>query len=329
MIGGRAGSPNCEADSHTSGRDQEERTTTDPITGKGTEDGSSVVEDVENTVDQGLGGSSGDSDTFENRVEVVGHQTVARPLREKGDADDDQHTSLVALADKEGLEAAALVGFLLELQGGLDLFAFVSSQGVRIVATAVVLDDDSPGFLLSSLVHEPSGRFEDQQDEGNLKGNQRMLERQYCRTYLDDTGQTLQDGRNSPRPVVVDSERAVCGPRGNDRTKVPRRVVERGQGSSMSRERKLGDQKRGGGASETETETDEASRADEHADVLSASLDTDTDEHDDGTAEDGPSSTEAITSVGSEGKSANTTDGLCRSQLVASTKKLKHIPEWR
>lgn len=88
----------------------------------------------------------------------------------------------------------------------------------------------------------------------------------------------------------------------------------------MSRERKLSDQKRGGGASETETETNEASCADEHADVLSASLDTDTNEHDDGTAEDGPSSTEAITSVGSEGKSANTTDGLCRSQLVASTK---------
>lgn len=78
----------------------------------------------------------------------------------------------------------------------------------------------------------------------------------------------------------------------------------------MGRERKFGNQKRGGGASETESETNEGTSANEHADVLGAGLDAHTDKHEDRTHEDSLSSTHAIASVGSEGKGADTTDRL-------------------
>jgi hypothetical protein len=78
----------------------------------------------------------------------------------------------------------------------------------------------------------------------------------------------------------------------------------------VGRERKLGDQKRGGGASKTETETDERSSANEHADVLGSGLDGDTDKHDHGTKEDGLSSADTIAKVGSKGEGADTTDRL-------------------
>ena len=82
----------------------------------------------------------------------------------------------------------------------------------------------------------------------------------------------------------------------------------------MSRERKLRNEKRGGSTRETETETDETSSTDKHANVLSTSLNADTDQHDDGTTENRPSSTKAVASVGSKGKSADTTDRLFASQ---------------
>jgi hypothetical protein len=169
VINGGARSPNGERHSHTGGRDQEQRTTTDPVDGESTEDGSSIVEDVEDTVDQGLGGSGVDSDTVKNRVQVVGYQTVSGPLGEEGNSDDDQHSSLVTLADKERLEAAAPVGFLFDLQGGLDFFTFVGSQGVHLVTATVVLDDHSASLVLLSLVHEPSRRLGNEQNESDLE----------------------------------------------------------------------------------------------------------------------------------------------------------------
>jgi hypothetical protein len=101
-------------------------------------------------------------------------------------------------------------------------------------------------------------------------------------------------------------------------SEVPRAVVERGQRASVGRERKLGDQKRGGSASETETETDERSSADEHADVLGRGLNGDTDKHDHGTQEDGLSSANTIAKVGRKGEGADTTDGLQKRSAPSS-----------
>lgn len=329
LVNGGASGPDAEADGHSRGGDQEQGSTSDSVAHQGAKDGGTVVVDVEDTVNQGLGFRVGDSDTDENLGEVVGNQTVTGPLGEEGDGDDDQHSPLVALADKERLEAAAVVGFLFDLQGVPDLFEFVGGQRVRLVTSAMVLDENFAGSFLSTLVHQPTGRLGDGEDECNLGKGQQGSSSCSDATDLQDTGKTLQEGRDSPRPVVVDSEGTVCGPGGDDGTEVPRTVVERSQGASVGREGQLGNQERSGGTCETETETDDTSSGDEHADVLRSCLDGHTDKHDAGTHEDGHPTTESVACKGHKRKGKNATDRLRRSQTNDCATRHDGLPEWR
>lgn len=109
----------------------------------------------------------------------------------------------------------------------------------------MVLGDDAGSLLLLAMVDEPSGRFRDQVNKEEL----------------EDGGETLEQGRYSPRPRVVDAESAKGGPGGDDGAKIPRRVVERSELSTVGREGQLSDEDGGGQARKSETETNEESSA--------------------------------------------------------------------
>lgn len=97
----------------------------------------------------------------------------------------------------------------------------------------------------------------------------------------------------------------------------------------MGGEGQLGDQERGGGTGETETETDDTSSGDEHADVLCSCLNGDTDKHDARTEEDGHPTTEFVACKGHKGKRKNATDRLRRSQTNDCETRHDGLPEWR
>ena len=61
------------------------------------DDGSTVVVDLEDTVDEQLLSLTSDSDTVENFGEVVRDDTVTRPLREESESDDDPHSLEITL----------------------------------------------------------------------------------------------------------------------------------------------------------------------------------------------------------------------------------------
>ena len=81
---------------HTrSGRD-EQQTTTQTLDHERCKTRPEEVPDLEDTVDEELSGRVCDANAIEHLVEVVRHKTIARPLREEGDGNNDPETLKVA-----------------------------------------------------------------------------------------------------------------------------------------------------------------------------------------------------------------------------------------
>lgn len=236
-----------EENGHSDGTGQEQESSSESVDHHGTKDGGGVVGELQDSVDEGSGLGLGDTDRDEDRVQVVRDETVTGPLGEEGDGDNDPHPLQVTPALEQAEPGRALRSLLLKLDGGLALVELVLGERVRSVSGTVPLDEEIHGTLLLAIVDVPSRRFGDHEDEDDL----------------NHRGETLQEGGDSPRPSVVDSESSVGGPGGDDGTEVPGRVVQRGQGSTVGRERQLGDQEGSGGTGERETESDEATRMSE------------------------------------------------------------------
>jgi hypothetical protein len=233
-----------EEDGHSDSTGQEQESSSESVDHHGTEDGGGVVSELQDSVDEGSGLGLGDTDRDEDRVQVVRDETVTGPLGEEGDGDNDPHPLQVTPTLEQAEPARALSGFPLEVDGGLAFVEFVLGKRVRSVPSTVVLDEEVHSTLFLAVVDVPSGRLGDQEDEDDL----------------EHRGETLQEGGDSPGPSVGDSESSVGGPGGDDRTEVPGRVVERGQGSTVGRERQLGDQEGSSGTGESETKPDKAMR---------------------------------------------------------------------
>lgn len=122
----------------------------------------------------------------------------------------------------------------------------------------------------------------------------------------------VEDMRKVPLEVrsTLAKGDSLGSPGGDDRAEVPGRVVQRGDGRTVGGVGKLSDEKRRGETSPGETETDETTGGNEHADVLGSSLDSGSADHDEGAEEDSPATAKDIGEVGGEGKTDNTTDRL-------------------
>ena len=81
-VSGRADGLHDEEDKHADVGGDEEGSSADTVAEETSDDGNSEIVDLEDTVDQVLDGDVGDADGVEHLVEVVGDETVTRPLRE-------------------------------------------------------------------------------------------------------------------------------------------------------------------------------------------------------------------------------------------------------
>ena len=71
---------------------------------------------------------------------------------------------------------------------GLDLLKLIEDEGVGLVTVGMVVGESVEGLSLLTLGHEPPGRLWCPKDKEEL----------------EDGRETLKDGWNSPRPVVLD-----------------------------------------------------------------------------------------------------------------------------
>jgi len=290
--GGHGGNDGIR-DKHTSGRDDEERATASLLDGHRGGDSDDKVVDGEDTVDESLIVGAGDSDTVEDLVEVVRDDTVSRPLREYTDTDDDPHAAAITWS-AEQVDPRDAGSLRFESNGLFDFVVLESDQGMVEITTSVISGDDRLGTLVLTPVDQPTRRLWDEPHK----------------EQLDDRREGLEDGRDTPRPIAVDTEGTESRPSGNDGAREPECVVERGKRSTVSRVSDFGNQEWRGHLSKRGTETDAETSADEHAEALGGGLEDSSDQDDYSTDDDTPFAAETVRDVGGNGDGAEGTDGL-------------------
>lgn len=109
--------------------------------------------------------------------------------------------------------------------------------------------------------------------------------------------------------MVGNVESSECKPCSHNRTKVPSGVVDGGEQSTVLRVSELSEQQRRSTVGDSNTESDEETSTDEHAEVHSSRLEDDSNDHENATSEDTGAATIAIGEVRYNGKSDERTDG--------------------
>jgi hypothetical protein len=103
-----------------------------------------------------------------NEVHVIAEESVSRVLRNDTEGDEERQSVSVALRSQEVHVAACLLVFEFKSQGLLDFAEFESNSCILLVTIGVVVGKDSFGLLITLLGDEPTGRFWNPVDEGDL-----------------------------------------------------------------------------------------------------------------------------------------------------------------
>ena len=281
-----------EAQEHTSGGGEEERAATDAVTQHGARNGDDQGEDLVATVKTETSLGASDTGCLVDLVGVVGEESVAGPLREETERDDEHESVPVALGLEEVEVGGTLLGIELEADGLLDLLVLELHQRVVDVAVGVVLSENLQGLLGPLLGEQPTRRLGNPEDEHEL----------------DDGGEGLDQSRNSPRPVVVNVLCAERDPRADQGANVPQAVVDGCDTSAVLRVADLSEEQRSGELGERVAETHEETGALEHGQVDGGGLDRGGDDHDGATDDDGHTTTVVIRDEGDHGKRDERTD---------------------
>ena len=150
---GSHGGPDDVGGAHSSRSGEEEGTTTKLVNPETHEEGDDEVDDGEDTVDLELQLRVGDAGEGEDVGHVVGDETVAGPLGEETQGDEDDQAVTVALGAPE-LGPAVALKLLLELDGLLDLVELDLDELVLLVAAGVGARENLESLLLLALGHE-------------------------------------------------------------------------------------------------------------------------------------------------------------------------------
>ncbi|KAI6754760.1 hypothetical protein HG530_012512 [Fusarium avenaceum] len=180
-------------------------------------------------------------------MRVVADKTVATPLTEETDGQDDEETVAVALGLEEREIARGIHCLILQANSSSDLLHLHCDRRVVPVTVGVVLDKQILSFSLTLLGDQPSRRLVNDETQTKLK----------------DTGQGLQNGRDTPCPRAVHSESTVSDPGGGKSSETPECVVD-GNHSNI----------------QSQAKTKDASCSDKHACVLCSALKTNSNKHD-------------------------------------------------
>jgi hypothetical protein len=243
----------------------------------------------------------GKSHEFEELGRVVAHKSVAGKLGEETDEDGDDK-SATHTGGADNLEPGLLGSLHLSLDGLTDLYDFGLDELGVPVALGVVLDENFGGLFGAVLGDEETRRFGQEENSGDL----------------DQRWADLKERRNSPCPVGRDRGGTHGNGRGGDLTNEVGRVEKRGQSSTLLGVTQLSDE--GGTRNDTEENSGSENHTsnDVHANVLGESLNKSTNNHDERTKHDGPSSAVLLSKPGCKWDSKDGTE------LVARVDKTEH-----
>ena len=291
-LASRADGPNDEGSQHAGGGSQEKLSASDLVDEEAHGQGDDEVDDLEDTVDELLGDRVFDSNLGEDDVDVVGHKTVSRPLREEPGSDQDDQPVAVTLGPPE-LGPRIAFELLLHLQGVADFLHLKLNNFIVNIAIGVAVGENLQSLLVSAFGDVESRRFRHEPDEAELENRR----------------ERLHEGRGSPRPVsgnVVGAERE---PGGNDGAEVPGGVVDGSENGSVLGVHELSDQERRRPVGDRNTESEEEASGHEHAEVDGDGLEHDTENHDHTSDEHTRASPEDIGNVWHERNGAKRADG--------------------
>jgi len=188
----------------------------------------------------------------------------------------------------------------LESNSFLDLLEFEQDKLVLGVSVTVVSGKNGESLLMTIDGNQPTWRFWDPEDEHDH----------------DKSWSSLEDGWNSPRPVVIYAVSSVGGPGSDDGSDVPGGVVKRSDTGTMLHMSQLSDEERSSSVSERDTESNEVTSTSEHTNVGSSGLESNTDEHDTETDQDSETTSSPI---GKEWRNWDSADGTSRHDGIEET----------
>lgn len=294
-VTGGADGPDDEGSQHTSGGNQEERATADLVNNEALASSDDDVQDLQATVDDELDVAVRDPYAVEDDVEVVRDKTVAGPLGEETEGEQDEEPVAVTLGLDELAPAVALE-FLLELDGVLDLLELDLHDLIVEVAVGVNLGEGLVSLLNLAVGNHPARRLGDEPDEAQLQEGRKSLDK----------------GRHAPCPVVVDVVSTESQPGSDEGTDVPGRVVDGSERCTVLRVNELGDQQRRGAVGDGNTESKEESGGNEHLQVDRDRLENHTEDHNDTANADTGTAAKDVSGVRDERDSDEGTDGPAR-----------------
>ena len=145
-----ADSPDDEGAQHASGRDEEKLPTSNFVDEETHGQRHGEVDNLQDPVDKLLRRAIRDTDGVEHLVEVIGYETVARPLRKEACSDKNDEPVAVALSLDE-LRPGVAFEFLLEFECVADFLHFELHDFVLSIAISVALSERVQGFLIATL----------------------------------------------------------------------------------------------------------------------------------------------------------------------------------
>lgn len=274
----RSEGPEDEGAKHAASGSEESRATADLVDEHGHGDGDDEGETGLAGGETELGGGVVDTGGLVQLGGVVGDNGVAGPLGEEPERKQNGEAVTVATGLEE-VEVAAVLGALhLETDGLLDLAELELDGGVVGVAVGVILGEDVEGLVVLILGDQETGRLGNPPDTDEL----------------DDGGEGLEQGGNTPRPVALDIVGSESQPGDDEGTDVPQAVVDGGETSAMLRVSELGEKHGGGDLGEGVAKAEHSTATHEHVKVLGDGLENGTDDHDDAANDDGELTAEVI-----------------------------------
>lgn len=155
-VDGRAGGLQREKNDHAGNRGHEEDTTTNLVNKGGSEESPEQIPDLEDTINQELYGGVENADGNKNLIKVVRNETIARPLGEKGEGNNDPHAASISCGGEEIFPPNGGGNLTVEFNGGFDFLELILDKGILFVAVGVVIGKGFQGLLIAAFANQPT-----------------------------------------------------------------------------------------------------------------------------------------------------------------------------
>jgi len=170
MLGIKGGADGLqrEEQAHPSAGCEEEGPAANTVDHEAREDGPGKIPDLENTVDHELDGRIRDADRVEDFVEVVRYQTVAGPLGEESEGDDDPEAAAITRGREDGLPANVGSDCPIEIDRSFDFLVLVGDERICLVTIGVIISKGLQGLSVPPFGNKPSRGFWCKPDKADL-----------------------------------------------------------------------------------------------------------------------------------------------------------------